>query len=138
LIETQGKINNFASVWQVLTTLTILITLFIGASETNSFSTANQVFFTFRNDTGFQSVAYVVCIGILTSAYSFTGYEAGSHLAEETVNPRVNVPKGIIYTGITTAFTGFLFILGLLIVTASKVDLIVSCCFYSRLTSNGP
>lgn len=126
IIEVQGTINNFASIWQVFTTVTILVTLFAGATATDSLSTAEEIFLTYRNDTGFESVFYVVCIGILTSAYSFTGYEAGSHMAEETVNPKINVPKGIVYTGICTSLTGFVYILGLLMVTASKVDRIVS------------
>jgi amino acid transporter len=125
VIEIQGKINHFASMWQIMTTLTILITLFFGATKSESFAAVEDIFLAYRNDTGFESVLYVVCIGILTSAYSFTGYESGSHLAEETINPKVNVPKGIFYTGICTAITGFVFILGLLMVTAHKVDIIV-------------
>lgn len=53
-------------------------------------------------------------MGILFSAYSFTGYEAGAHMAEETHNASQSAPRGILYTCVLTAITGFIYILGLL------------------------
>ena len=53
-------------------------------------------------------------MGILFSAYSFTGYEAGAHMAEETTNASKSAPRGILYTCLLTAVTGFVYILGLL------------------------
>ena len=46
-------------------------------------ATTNEVFFTFYNQTGFDNVGYVVLIGMLTTLYSFTGYEAAGHMSEE-------------------------------------------------------
>jgi amino acid transporter len=56
----------------------------------------------------------VVLIGLLNACYGFSGYEAGGHMAEETVNSSKSAPKGIIYACIATALTGFLYLLGLL------------------------
>ena len=57
---------------------------------------------------------YVAMMGIMFSAYSFTGYEAGAHIAEETTHASKSAPKGIIYTCLLTSVTGFVYILGLL------------------------
>jgi amino acid transporter len=77
-------VNNIASFWQVVTTLAIVIVLFYGCSSSGAHpATIEQVFFTYYNSTGFDSPTYVVLLGILVAAYSFTGYEAGSHMAEE-------------------------------------------------------
>lgn len=53
-------------------------------------------------------------MGILFSAYSFLGYEAGAHMAEETTNASKSAPRGILYTCILSSITGFVYILGLL------------------------
>lgn len=53
-------------------------------------------------------------MGVLFSCYSFTGYEAGAHMAEETTGASKSAPKGIVYTCIITAITGLVYILGLL------------------------
>lgn len=46
--------------------------------------------------------------------FAFSGYEGGAHMAEETVNATISAPKGIIYTCIASALTGFFYIVGLL------------------------
>ena len=66
------------------------------------------------NSTGMNSMFYVCLIGLLTSLFSFSGYEAGAHMAEETTNASKSAPLGIIYTCLATAVTGFVYILGLL------------------------
>ncbi|CAF4970709.1 unnamed protein product [Rotaria sp. Silwood1] len=50
-------------------------------------ATAENVFTSVYNGTGFP-FAYVCCIGILSTIFSFSGYEAGAHLAEETRGAR--------------------------------------------------
>jgi amino acid transporter len=53
-------------------------------------------------------------MGLLMSLYSFSGYEGGAHMAEETTNASASAPKGIVYTCICAALVGFAYILGLL------------------------
>ncbi len=74
-IDHQGWINNFASVFQVAFSFAVIITLLVDCDSSKRAS-LDQVFFTFYNGTGFESVGYVVMIGMLTTLYSFTGYEA--------------------------------------------------------------
>jgi amino acid transporter len=46
--------------------------------------------------------------------FSFSGYEGGAHMAEETTEATKSAPKGIIMTCVATALTGFTYLLGLL------------------------
>lgn len=48
------------------------------------------------------------------SLFSFSGYEGGAHMAEETKNASASAPKGLVLTCIVTAITGLVYIAGLL------------------------
>jgi amino acid transporter len=53
-------------------------------------------------------------IGLLSCLFAFSGYEGAAHMSEETTNATLSAPKGIIWTCIATAITGFVYLLGLL------------------------
>lgn len=53
-------------------------------------------------------------IGLLSSLYCFTGYEASATLGEETKSANENAPKSVIYSIITSAIVGFIVLLGIL------------------------
>jgi amino acid transporter len=82
-VDHQGWFNNFSALYQMVSTLVIVITV-ITASQ--SLSTSEFVFTDYHNETGMNSVLYVCLIGLLLSSYGFSGYEAGAHMAEETKN----------------------------------------------------
>jgi amino acid transporter len=50
----------------------------------------------------------------LTSFYAFAGYEGAATLAEETTDPHVNAPKGVVLTAVISFFVGFITILAIL------------------------
>lgn len=79
-----------------------------------SHSTSEFVWTEFYNNTHINSVTYVCMIGLLMSLFSFSGYEAGAHMAEETVNASSSAPKGILFTCLCTTITGFIYIIGIL------------------------
>lgn len=85
--------------------------------------------FTYYNGTGFENNYYVVLIGLLTAMYSFTGYEAAGHMAEETVGATRSAPLAIVLTCVVSGLIGFLFLLGLIFPTASIVDQVVTSEF---------
>lgn len=67
-----------------------------------------------NNSTGFANVdGYVVLLGLLGALFSFSGYEAGAHLAEETRGARRSAPIGIVLTCVISALVGFWYLLGL-------------------------
>ncbi|CAF3540844.1 unnamed protein product [Rotaria sp. Silwood1] len=79
-VDQQGWLNNLAAVLQIGSTISIVIVLLVMAPTR---ATAHQVFTSTYNSTGFP-FAYVCLIGILSTLFSFSGYEAGAHLSEET------------------------------------------------------
>ena len=49
------------------------------------------------NNTGFTNDTYVCFMGLLTAMFSFAGYEASAHMAEETHGAASSASNGIIY-----------------------------------------
>ncbi|CAF4705587.1 unnamed protein product [Rotaria sp. Silwood1] len=87
-IDQQGWLNNLAAVFQIGSTISIVIVLLVVAPTR---ATAHEVFTSTYNSTGFP-FAYVCLIGILSTLFSFSGYEAGAHLSEETRHAGRAVP----------------------------------------------
>jgi amino acid transporter len=141
-IDYQGYINNFATFWQLVSTIGIVVTLFItcpqsgsapwnqpsgnsteSANATASMATVSQVFGEWYNGTGFDDApGYVVWIGALFVSFCLTGYEAAGHMSEETAGADTSGPSSMIYTVILSAITGLLYIVGLLFATAHRVQ----------------
>ncbi|CAF4007446.1 unnamed protein product [Rotaria sp. Silwood2] len=120
-IDQQGWLNNFAVIFQLGSAISIVVVLLTMTPER---ATARNVFTSTYNGTGF-SFPYVCLIGILSTLFSFSGYEAGAHLAEETRGASragkkmidsscFQAPKGIVSTCICSAITGFAYLLALL------------------------
>lgn len=95
----------------MISTVVIVIALLVAVP---THSTNEFVWSSYYNVTGMDNAFYVCLIGSLMSLFSFSGYEAGAHMAEETTKASTTAPKGILYTCIATAITGFVYILGLL------------------------
>lgn len=113
-VDSLGWFTSFAAVLQVGSLIFIAIGLLSSASELN---TTVVILTEYSNTTGWSSTSYVVCIGILSALYSFAGYEASAHMAEETIGSRTAAPNGIIYTCLATGIVGLVYLLSLLYVT---------------------
>ena len=50
----------------------------------------------FHNETGWAFAPYVFLIGLLMAQYTYTGYDASAHVAEETKDARSRRPAGIV------------------------------------------
>jgi amino acid transporter len=122
-VDSVGWINNFGALVQGFTTLFILFCLFILTPQLNS---ADYVFFSYYNATGFTKNAYVVVISILFSLFGITGYESSSHVAEETQGAPREVAMSIVYTVIASAVGGFLIIMAFLFAMQDIADAIDS------------
>jgi amino acid transporter len=110
-IERQGIFNNASAIYQISSTIVMIACVLIFSPE---LSTHEFVWTHFNNDTGMPNVLYVSCIGLLMCLFSFSGYEGGAHMAEETKNASSSAPRGIVTTCIVTALTGLVYIIGLL------------------------
>lgn len=52
-------------------------------------------------------------LGLLQAHWTYTGFDASAHMAEETENPRVRAPWGIVMSVAVAGVTGYLLILAL-------------------------
>lgn len=65
----------------------------------------------FVNNTGWGNPLYVFLIGLLMAQYTFTGFDASAHVAEETRNASVNAPKGIVNSVLVSLVAGWILLL---------------------------
>jgi amino acid transporter len=52
-------------------------------------------------------------LGLLQAAWTYTGYDASAHVAEETLDPRRRAPWGIVLSVVVSGFFGYLLVLSL-------------------------
>ncbi|MFG2794143.1 amino acid permease [Streptomyces sp. NPDC048419] len=104
-------LNSISVWWQLLGVTVIVGALTIAPAQHQSVA---FVFTHFHNDTGFSSTFYVALIGSLLAGYTFCGYDASAHVAEETTDAQVSAPRGIVRSiGVSWA-AGFVLLAGLL------------------------
>jgi amino acid transporter len=53
------------------------------------------------------SVAWLFALGLLLPAYTITGFDASAQTAEETIEPRRNVPRGIVRAVLLSGLAGW-------------------------------
>ena len=139
-VDQQGWLNNLAAGWQISTTIAIVAVILSPRYNTHTFTSSDTVWRFWRNKSGFshdgKSDAYVVVVGLMSSLFSFSGYEAGAHMAEETRSASKSSPLGLIATTIVTALTGLLYILGLLYAIPRELGLFTSLTTYPNAASS--
>lgn len=80
-MDAQGWFNNASAVYQLVSTIAIIVVIVAVAPERSS---SQFVWTGYHNTTGMDSTAYVLIIGLLTTLYGLSGYEAASQVSEET------------------------------------------------------
>jgi len=96
--------------WQIAGTIVIVVWTLVSAPTLKS---AEWVFTSYNNDTGFDSIGYVALVGTLAAASVFTGYDTAAHVAEETVNSHESTPKAMLYSVYNAFLLGLLLIIGM-------------------------
>ncbi|MDH6499524.1 amino acid permease [Streptomyces sp. SAI-149] len=103
---------NSISVWWQLGGVTLIVgTLALAPVQHRS---PDFVFTRFVNDSGFSNPLYVCLIGSLIAGYTFCGYDASSHVAEETTKAQTSAPKGIVHAITVSWIAGFILLAGML------------------------
>jgi amino acid transporter len=74
-MDAQGWFNNASAIYQMASTLVIIVAIVAAAPERSS---SNFVWTSYYNTTGLDNPAYVCIIGLLTTLYGLSGYEAAS------------------------------------------------------------
>lgn len=105
-------------IWQIATAFIVVVVLYsLGVDNTpGGLRSSSFAWFQWNNSTGWNNAdGYVVLLGLLGALFSFSGYEAGAHLAEETRGARRSAPIGIVLTCVISALVGFWYLLGLVL-----------------------
>jgi amino acid transporter len=74
-MDAQGWFNNASAVYQLVSTIAIIVVIVAVAPERSS---SEFVWTGYYNTTGMDSTGYVLIIGLLTTLYGLSGYEAAS------------------------------------------------------------
>ncbi len=97
------------SAWWHLVGVAIIVLLLVFVPDHHQ--SVGWVFTDFENNTGWSSGFYVFLMGLLMAQYTFTGYDASAHVAEETRNAAVAAPKGIVNSVLVSLIAGWVLLL---------------------------
>ena len=61
-----------------------------------------------HNETGWGFTPYVFFMGLLMAQYTYTGYDASAHVAEETKSAATSAPRGIVMSVVVSIIGGFI------------------------------
>jgi amino acid transporter len=110
-IETIAAITSFGVYFQMALTLVVVFVLMTMAPE---LQTTEYIFTEWNNDTGINSLIYVIFLAAVFPLYSLAGYDCAGQLAEETHEPHKAAPWGIFRSVIVSVVLGFIFICAVL------------------------
>ncbi len=120
LLLSHGLINHFgirlvAYLNDLSVTVHILgVTVLIGALW--FFASKQPIAFLFKASTSGAIHApyfWLFLLGLLQAQWTYTGFDASAHVAEETVDPRHRAPWGMVMSVVVSGFFGYLLILSL-------------------------
>ncbi|HEX7746616.1 MAG TPA: amino acid permease [Micromonosporaceae bacterium] len=100
-------LSDISAWWHIVGVAVIVVVLAVVPDQHKPIS---EVFFEVRNETGFGfggAAAYAVLIGLLMAQYTYTGYDASAHVAEETHEADVSAPRGIVMSVVASVIAGF-------------------------------
>ncbi|CAK9440443.1 uncharacterized protein LODBEIA_P45430 [Lodderomyces beijingensis] len=85
----------------------VVIIIVVLSMHKGDFQSARFVFVEFENGTGWSSSGIAFIVGLLNPNWSFSCLDAATHIAEESLNPSVQIPQAIIGTVIVGFLTSF-------------------------------
>jgi amino acid transporter len=103
--------NAISAAWHLLgTAIVVGLLLFFAPLQPVSFLVSTHVRPT---DSGVTyPLAYACLVGLLQAQWTFTGYDASAHSAEETIDAAYAAPRGIMSSVISSAVVGWILLLG--------------------------
>ncbi|MFF3027564.1 amino acid permease [Microbacterium sp. NPDC057944] len=100
-----SMLSNVSAWWHIVGVLIIVAVLWIMPAHHQDVAWS---FTTFHNETGWTFGPYVFLMGLLMAQYTYTGYDASAHVAEETKNAAVAAPKGIVMSVLISIIGGWI------------------------------
>ncbi|GAB7101851.1 amino acid permease [Streptomyces phaeofaciens JCM 4814] len=110
-VRVVNALNSIGAWWMIGGVAAIVLALLLAPVQHRS---PEFVFTHFANTSGFDSVLYVCLIGALLPGYTFCGYDASSHVAEETTDAQNSAPRGIVRSIWVSWVAGFFLLVALL------------------------
>jgi len=88
------KLLSSVSAWWHLVGVAVIVVVL--AFVPDQHQSLGWTFTHFENHTGWSAPVYVFLLGLLMAQYTYTGYDASAHVAEETRNASRHAPRGIV------------------------------------------
>ena len=107
---------NVSAWWHLVGAAVIVIVLW---ALPNHHETVSWTLTGWHNETGWGYLPYVFLMGLLMAQYTYTGYDASAHVAEETKQAAKLAPRGIVMSVVISVIGGFIL---LYTITASIPD----------------
>ncbi len=98
-------LSNISALWHIVGVLIIVAVLWLVPTSHQSFSWTMT---TFHNNTGWSFGPYVFLMGLLMAQYTYTGYDASAHVAEETKGAAMAAPRGIVMSVVISIIGGWI------------------------------
>jgi amino acid transporter len=98
-------LSNVSAWWHVVGVAVIVAVLWI---LPDSHQSASWTLTGWHNETGWTSGIYVFLLGLLMAQYTYTGYDASAHVAEETKDAARSAPRGIVMSVLVSVIGGFI------------------------------
>ncbi len=124
IIALHGLLNTFGvnlvkllsnvSAWWHLVGVAIIVGVLVVVPDKHQ--DLSWTFTHFENRTGWGLPLYAFLIGLLMAQYTYTGFDASAHVAEETKNASIEAPKGLVRSVWVSIIAGWVLLVA---VTAS-------------------
>lgn len=96
-------IEGIILVFHILGFIAVLVVLWVLSPK----NTAHEVFFTFENNGGWSTIGLSMLVGQVTSIYGLIGSDGAAHMAEETKDASIVVPRSMIWSYLLNGSLGF-------------------------------
>ncbi|GAA4385682.1 amino acid permease [Tsukamurella soli] len=103
------QVLSTVSAWWHLIGVAVIVAVLVIVPDHHQ--SASWVFGHFANNSGWGSPIYVFLMGLLMAQYTFTGYDASAHVAEETRNAATTAPRGIVNSVLVSLVAGWVLLL---------------------------
>ncbi len=98
-------LSNVSAWWHVIGVLIIVVILW---ALPDSHQSVSWTLTGWHNETGWTFAPYVFLMGLLMAQYTYTGYDASAHVAEETKMAQHSAPRGIVMSVLVSVIGGFI------------------------------
>ncbi|MEA5454746.1 amino acid permease [Sinomonas sp. JGH33] len=104
-VKIVSLLSNVSAWWHIVGVAIIVGALWIMPTAHQS---AAWTFTAWHNQTGWSFAPYVFFMGLLMAQYTYTGYDASAHVAEETKNASIAAPRGIVMSVVISIIGGWI------------------------------